>query len=416
MEDAMRTKLNILILPFVALACGDDATDTGLILTGAEQQLLGEMRASVPNTATFEASTPEASTDAVGDARYPHMAKELVHGVNGHVRNIITLLRAIVDHEPTIYNSETEEFIWGPWDNDDPGQFGTVAAYIRKNPLEEDGSAPEFEYSYALLRGVGRDVSTMTPVIWGVAEPDEDNEENGAGITIWDMEANRKFIADNIETAREDDDFNEDERLPHGRFVAVYGAGDGDDNVGDRFGFVYAVMRGFADPDSDDYQDQIDNGGVDIEYLFGHYVSPSQSLDAKFLEFDAAINTDDNPDEKEGVHARMVFLNDGIGRAQVSMVPGEGNHDLEAVECWDSLLETRYLLVEAVNKSDDTDRVTIDNEEWPQIGEVSDCGSVFANRIEDLEIMSFEDMNQDDRNGLKCVGDHGWDPVACPNL
>src|SRR5690349_17276996 len=124
----MRIILTTTLVAF-ATACGKPAEDPAY-----DAALLEQYRAVLPSQ-DAAASSPGESGGARaigGDAEYPHHARPIVLGINGAVLGIIALLDAVTSIEPTVYNSETKEFFWGPYDNDH--DFGSVAAYIRENP------------------------------------------------------------------------------------------------------------------------------------------------------------------------------------------------------------------------------------------------------------------------------------------
>jgi hypothetical protein len=237
------------IAPLALGACGELSNNELSILFGTQQEqaLLQELRTSLPQRQLLLATSPDSDGRAVGDAYLPTMGKELADGVNGSVLGIVGLLDTLLNIEPTFLNKEKQEFVWGPWPNDDAGEFGMTAAILTKNPNKENGDPPDFDVSYALMRGVSDDLTTMVPVVWGGATPDEENPEQGSGVTIWDFETNHQFILDNMDVALADDDFDPSQNIPRGRFVAVYGQDQGDDGT---FRFVYAVLRKFVDDKS----------------------------------------------------------------------------------------------------------------------------------------------------------------------
>lgn len=194
-----------LLLAVAMIGCGG-AEDDGQI----DQALLAQYRAALPQENQVMAKSPEPSmASKLGEpAIYPVGSKDIVVGINGAVGGIVEIMRAIVEQEPSIYSSETKEFFWGPYPNNDG--FGFVAAYIREAPAGSD-----FKYHYALLRGADKDIAKLSPVIWGGATPDPNNKDYGVGVTLWDFEANRAF-----EEANNPDVANV--KLDQGRFVAVY--------------------------------------------------------------------------------------------------------------------------------------------------------------------------------------------------
>jgi hypothetical protein len=81
---------------------------------------------------------------------------------------------------------------------------------------------------------------------------------------------------------------------------------------------------------------------------------------------------------------RMAFLNDGIGRAEVSATNGDLPPDahVEALECWDEGLDQTHYHVEYVDAGG-----TRSDIETMQ-GELADCGALFTSSLDDLHIPS----------------------------
>jgi len=322
----MLRKIPVLVALTLALvACGTDDD------SAFDQDLLSRYRAALPSEGQLSAKKPQGtSTNAVGDpAVYPVEAGPTAIQINLAVVGIIHVMRTITDLQPTLYNSATQEFLWGPWDNTD--DFGTVAAYIKELP---EGS--DFKYVYALLRGINNDLTTMVPVIWGGATPDPADEDNGVGITLWDFEANFAFAEAN------DPDFATGV-FDRGRFVAVYGAAPAEEEAGARFGWAYAVFRNFIG--KEDYSPSADPTavGFDLDYLYGHYLGADATV-VDFLHFTFAMNTDPATTLPEDISVKMAFLNAGWGRAEASALNGDiaAPASYEATECWNTGLKRTF--------------------------------------------------------------------------
>jgi hypothetical protein len=278
-----------LLLAVALVGCGG-SEDEGAI----DQGLLAEYRAALPKDDQVKASSPTPSmASQLGDpAIYPTGSKDIVLGINGAVGGIVEIMRAIVKQEPTVYNSATKEFLWGPYPNNDG--FGTIAAYIREAPAGSD-----FKFHYALLRGVDQDVAKMSPVIWGGATPDPNNKDYGAGVTLWDFEANRAF-----ETANNPDAAGLP--LDKGRFVAVYAKGAGDN--GGEGTFVVAAFRGFVP------KDKPEATAADLDYFYGRVAGDNNSFD--FIDYQGVFDIHNDPAKAaaETVGVKMAFFNEGTGR------------------------------------------------------------------------------------------------------
>ncbi|MCK6593299.1 MAG: hypothetical protein L6Q76_37560, partial [Polyangiaceae bacterium] len=308
-----------LLLAVAMIGCGG-AEDDGQI----DQALLAQYRAALPQENQVMAKSPEPSmASKLGEpAIYPVGSKDIVVGINGAVGGIVEIMRAIVEQEPSIYSSETKEFFWGPYPNNDG--FGFVAAYIREAPAGSD-----FKYHYALLRGADKDIAKLSPVIWGGATPDPNNKDYGVGVTLWDFEANRAF-----EEANNPDVANV--KLDQGRFVAVYAKGA--DDAGEA-AFVVASFRKFVP------KDKPENTPADLDYFYGRFAGNNNTFD--FIDYQGVfdINNDPMKAAAETVGVKMAFFNEGTGRAEASASGGDlaANQSASAVECWNAALDETYL-------------------------------------------------------------------------
>jgi hypothetical protein len=354
------TVLLALALPLSGCVAEDDDT-------GGQDQLLTEFRRAVPSRAQLRAPAPEASTmNANGDpALYPTSSWGIVQGINGSVEQMIATLEAIVMVPPTVYNSATREFVWGPWPADDG--VGYVAAYIKE--ANED-----FQYHYALLRGASNDLATLTPVIWGGATPDPDDDDHGVGVTLWDFEADRAF--------REANDPAFDPAAGNrGRFAALWGAGPDENDAANEMAFVVAVFRDFVP------EDEPANDPTDLDYFYGRYITPDHTVD--FLDYEAAFDVSEPADGvAEDVGVRMAFLDEGTGRAEADAIGGsmDLNQSVAAVECWDTSINQTYIQFEVMDGGTVMDSYTEGNS--------VDCG-LFEATLDALQIPSLQDVDPD---------------------
>jgi hypothetical protein len=342
----------------------------------SEQQKLAQFRAAIPDSSVLKARAPQASASAaLGDpALYPAVSRDLVVGVNGSVEGIITVMRAIVDLEPTLYNSATQEFFWGPFPND--SGHGYVAAYIR-----DAGPDADFRYHYALLRGVGDARSTLAPVIWGGANPGIDDPDHGSGITLWDFEANHAWEEAN------NPDFGA-EPLDRGRFVAVYGAGPDANDPDNEVALVLASFRNFVS------KDDPTAAPANLDYFYGRYVTPALTVD--FLDYEIGLDVSEPADGiAENVGVRMAFLNEGMGRAEADAVGGslEAEQSVSAIECWDVTLSQSYLRFDVI---EGTGTITAED------GNIASCG-LFQASLDDLGVPSLDDVDPALRAALEEV-------------
>lgn len=331
--------------------------------------LLQEYRAALPKMNRLEAQAPQASATAiaaVGDpAIYPVGSYDIATGINGAVSGIVEVLDAVTSLEPTIFNSETREFVWGPFPNED--SIGYVAAYIR-----EAGPDADFQYEYALLRGIDNDVANLTPVIWGGGTPDPENDDHGVGVTLWDFEANYAFEQEH------NPDF-ESMALDRGRFVALYAAGPDENDPEAETAFVLAAFRNFVPQDA-----APGAAPADLDYFYGRY---QNGITVDFLDFETAFDVNEPADGQiENVGVRMAFLNEGTGRAEADATGGslaEGQQGL-AIECWNAAIQQSYLGFEIVENGE-----TLFSAEE---GNYDDCG-LFTASLAELKIPSLDDVD-----------------------
>lgn len=325
-----------------------------------DEALLAEYRMALPSETQVMATAPEASQfNAVGDpALFPGDSVAISMAINGQVTGIITLMEAVVNTPPTVFNSAEREFFWGPFPNEDG--YGFAAAYIKE--VNDD-----FKYQYALLRGVDNDLANLKPVIFGAANPDPNDPDNGVGITLWDFEANYEF-----EQAANP---NPPADLPRGRFAALYGAGPGEN--GERVALNFAVFRGFSDGTGDP---------ADLDYLYGRVDDGTNTLD--FLDWATMADVDDDPARPgvENLSVRMAFVNEGMGRAEVVATEGDfGENQMgTATECWDASISRTFLEFEG--STDGTVDFTVSE------GDETSC-DLFQSALADLGIPQIGDID-----------------------
>jgi hypothetical protein len=344
--------------------------------------LLAEYRAALPKMQQLEAQAPQASAAAiaaVGDpALYPNGSYDIAIGINGAVAGIITILDTVTSIEPTIFNSETNEFVWGPYPNEDG--IGFVAAYIREAAPDAD-----FRFEYALLRGIDNDIANLTPVIWGGASPDPSNEDYGVGVTLWDFEANRAF-----EELHNPDFANL--VLDRGRFVALYAKGPDENNPAADVAFVLASFRAFVP------QDNPMAAPADLDYFYGRFEG---DITVDFLDYETAFDVSEPADGlAENIGVRMAFLNEGTGRAEADAAGGSLTETQQglAVECWNAAIQQSYISFQVL----DNGAPIASAEE----GNVADCG-LFTASLSELGVPSLDDVDPALRAALDEVATNG---------
>lgn len=352
-----------------------------------DQQLLAEYRAALPSMGALEATTPESSASAlrrltpeIGQpAELPNGSYDIAIGINTAVSGIIEIMDEVVAQPPTVFNSDTKEFVWGPYPNDEG--IGFVAAYIRDAGEDED-----FRFHYALVRGIDNDIANMVPVIWGGATPDPDNEDHGVGVTLWDFEANRAF----------EEEHNPDYdqlTLDQGRFVALYAKGPDENDSEAEVAIVLAAFRGFVP------KDEPTNEPADLDYFYGRFTKDGTTVD--FMDWESAFDVNEPGDDvAENVGVRMAFLNEGTGRAEAdaaggSLAEGESMH---LVECWDAAIDQSYLQIQH--------QVGDEPAETVELGAAEDCG-LFQLSLSELGVPSLDDVDPDLRAALQQVAETG---------
>lgn len=352
-----------------------------------DQQLLAEYRAALPSMGALEATAPESSASAlrrlrpeVGQpAELPNGSYDIAIGINTAVSGIIELMDIVVAQPPTIFNSDTKEFVWGPYPNDEG--IGYVAAYIRDAGDDED-----FRFHYALVRGIDNDIANMVPVIWGGATPDPDNDDHGVGVTLWDFEANRAF----------EEEHNPDYdqlTLDQGRFVALYAKGLDENDSNAEVAFVLAAFRNFVP------KDEPGNEPANLDYFYGRFTNEGISVD--FLDWEAAFDVSEPADGvAENVGVRMAFLNEGTGRAEADASGGSlaDNESVQLVECWDAAIDQSYLQIQ--RQVDGAPAETV------ELGAAEDC-ALFQPTLSELGVPSLDDVDPELRNALQQVAETG---------
>jgi hypothetical protein len=338
-------------------------------------------RQALPTRGQLEAprATPSTATLLGAPAEYPRASAEVIQGINGAVGATVDMLEFVTSLPPTVYNSDTLEFVWGPFPADD---YGYMAAYIK-----DTGDAGDFRFEYALLRGASNDLATLTPIIYGGATPDPVNEDRGQGVTVWDMTAADAFAAEH--------DPNYDASAAHdtGRFAAAFAAGASEDDPDTEVALVVAVFRDFIPADSED------GLPVDLDYFYGHGDAPEASWD--FVDFEAGVDVSEPLDGlQENLGVRMAFLDGGIGRAEADAIGGslEPGQSYDVVECWDTSLNQTF--VEANVKQDGVSTLT------ESLGTPEDCG-LFNASLDDMGVPRLENVDAELMAALDEVATNG---------
>ena len=363
--------LRSLSLVMLASACAPQYDDT----------LLEEYRQAVPDADTLNARTPTSGALMLGEtALFPMLAAPVTWGINGAIATIVVGLEVVTAFDPTYYDEETQQFVWGPWNADD---YGKAALWIQKNP---EGS--EFAYSYALLRGTTRKLEGYEPIIVGGASPDPDHRHRGVGITLWDADANIRFLEEHGQPT---------DGLDSGKFAALYGRGPTEDDV--ELAFVVSSFRDFVSADDPELVP------VDFDYLHGRASQDGTVVD--FLDFQGDVDVSDPHDGvAENLDIRMAFLDRGIGRAEAGAYGGsiEEGDTIAMTECWDDAVKETYLIAEHVDGDGSTEALY-------QLGDPSGCQAPFDRTLDELEVPSLADVDPGLLDTLDAIAEGGVDSI-----
>jgi hypothetical protein len=377
------------LLPVALVACsgGNGDGNSEADLSDTELAKLEQHLSAIPSEERVSAVTPiDADADGTptaGTAEFAQDSLDAAVAINGPAIAMVRLLKLITASPPTVYNSETHEFVWGPGDNEDGA--GQVLLYTRENGPEAD-----FKYDYAFVRLVDNDMATASPVIWGGANPDPEDEDQGVGITLWDFDANNAF--DRLH----DPAFTLDHKT-QGRFVMLYGddpKADGDAR------YNVAVFRDFIPDDAKGDNPQ----PLDSEYFYGRVKQPGAAqfdfLDWKLAgdlcdtDPDSCFDNNVVADQDEAFRLRTVFVDKGVGRAEVEVTGGDLTTDVSAVECWDQNLDRTYLSFSAGPSV---------------IASEGQCAGKLASTLTELGVPSIGDVDAKLMAALTCLAQNGMD-------
>ena len=330
----------------MAVGCERPETSTSIVEVLDEGRLT-TYRASLPTPGATVAPTPRSSM-VVSPGQPAALTPQLAEGALEPVRTTLTratdLVAELLTHAPTLYNLDTTELIWGPFQAST--DFGTLALYIRENPdynpnflNEEDPSGSPLRYVYAVLRGSGYDLQTLTPIISGGSTPDETRPERGLGLIVFDYERERGFVEAYGEVPA-------DGCLPSGRFAAFYGRQailDAQEvETGADQSFVLGVFRSYVPK----YNDA--TPPMDIDYFYGNIISAISTI--SFSNYGLLADFDGQPETVEQIAVKQAFFSyhrdgpAGSGRSEITAVNDTmpENQAYVAEECWDQSLVRTY--------------------------------------------------------------------------
>jgi hypothetical protein len=311
----------------------------------------------------------------VGDsATYPGVARPIVQGINEQVSGLITLLKGITDLPPTLYNSETREFVWGPFDDENSQLQGdTAGVYVR----EHVEAGADFRFTYVLFRGIGTDEATFAPVIWGGANPDAAGEEYGSGVILWDFEANKAFedLRNPLQGA-----------LTRGRFVALYIHGPDGDQPTTINTIVLASFHNFIPEETPN------EAPINLDHLYGHVEDTAENLTFDFVDIAAQGDVQENADAGvllENLSLRLASVNGGIGRAEVVASGGDlQGATFIGTECWNAMVNRTYFQMDATGLDADGGVTSVETEGAPE-----DCVGPFSQSLTELNVPSLDSVD-----------------------
>jgi hypothetical protein len=327
------------LIPMSAVACAGRGET--LVELNYDHGRLDAYRSAIPTEERLVAGVPTAAAEGTMAAADPAavLAEQGVvfaRGINLTARDIARTLQTLVAAKPDHFDSEQEQFVWGPWQS--PSGPGEVTLSIR-----HEAAARDFEYSYVLARQMPGDMTSRTEVVWGGTDADEQDPERSTGLTAWDLDANAAFEAAHGQGSELDPSVGQ------GRFAMVYGyASRGTDSVF----FNRATFRDFVAPAASAASVQ---APASAEHFYGRMAEPSGSvLDFLHSEIDSDL-CGQSPSScfgrlsEHGTAERFVFgefiENGGSGRADVLLSGGDLSTRVAMTECWNaSLTRTSYQL------------------------------------------------------------------------
>lgn len=317
-------KLTLPALLLAATACTVPAPVEQTTST-IDQAELARYRRAVPKKQHLSAALPESLSGSgalVGDpAVYPAMAVPHVVGVNTMIGNILDTVEVVVATPPTLFNSETKEFLWGPFDNEDSPLEGDKAIVY----IQEKAEGDDFQFVFAFARLMGDDVASAVPVIFGGVNPTPDVEDQGNGVLLLDFEASRAFAeANGADVAAE----------ARGRFAAGFARGPNDDGSDSMVTMVIGAFRGFNGDGGSEV--------INVDHLWGN-VAGADGNTIDFMNLAVDGNVLEDTTAAETLDMQLVLWNRGIGRGEVLLTGGDAGTNIgEGTECWDAAVEQQY--------------------------------------------------------------------------
>ena len=342
-----------LYLIIIVIGCERPPSSTDIVSVLDEGRLT-TYRSSLPTESAVVAPTPMSSmvvSPGLPRALTPELAEGALEPVRTTLMRVVNLVDEVLAYAPTLYNIDTTELIWGPFQAST--DFGTVALYISENPdynptflEEEDPEGSPLQYIYAIMRGASYDLQTLTPIVSGGSTPDDSGEERGLGMVVFDYERERGFVQTHGEVAAEG-------CLPAGRFAAFYGrdamrTSDGTDTGNDQ-SYVLGIFRSYVPKYSTVATP------LDIDYFYGNILASTSTI--SFSNYGLLADFDGQPETVEQIAVKQAFFSyhrdgpAGSGRSEITAINETMTEQqaFVASECWDQSLARTYFTMGRVD-------------------------------------------------------------------
>lgn len=326
----MKRSIWVAALAAAALLTGCEKDEGG---KGYDDEDLARYKSALPARSTVSLRNPPSGAAAAFGATptvYPEFAVPIAMQVNGFVGGTLDIIELIAEQEPTLYDSEDLEFWWGPIPDAEStleGDHWSLFIHDRINDADFNPQDGDLRYEFAIIRGLGNDVASLTPILYGQATPIEGSEDHGLGVFIYDFDNNVEF--ENTYNAGHGP-------LTEGRMATIFAKGPDETTPTTEVTFVVAAFRDFLPEDAGA------EPALNVDYFWGNFSDAANSFDFIDMEFLADVINDTAA--AENLDMKLAFYNSGVGRAEVGVTNGDlGLNDLAAVECWDAQVTQTYL-------------------------------------------------------------------------
>ena len=323
-------KRNLVAVAAVAALAAACAPDDGG--KGYSDEDLARYKTALPARSTLTMRNPPSTTAAAFGGTptlYPSFAVPVAMQINGMVGGTLDIIELIAEQPPTLFDSEDLEFWWGPIPDAESAIEGDHwSLYIHDQINDADfNPQSDLRYEFAIIRGLGNDVASLTPILYGVATPVEENPDHGLGVFVYDFDNNIQF----------EDTYNAGHGpLTEGRFATIFAKGPDENNPAAIVTFVIAAFRDFVP------EEEPGATPANVDYFWGNFADATNSFD--FLDFGFAADVIDDTAAVEDMAMKLAFFNSSVGRAEVGVTNGDlGTDTASAVECWDASVSQTFL-------------------------------------------------------------------------